>query len=205
MTTPNSKQSATTAEQFVERYGVTPGFFVKHCLLPSLFALTRVSCFYRGALVETLQAPAWKTRLRAVRTVLAMVATEEIQEKHIKIPLGALGPAQLATIADAFLETDWYWITAECLVGDCLVPALEAVNTACRFYLGRVIDSFQTQDTDTQMEALKIVSRVKKLYANDYDNIHFATYRDIALLVLEAQRKSRAIQIVRETQLVYVR
>lgn len=200
-----SKQSATTADEFAEHYGITPHFFVRHCLLPSLFALRRVSCFYHGVLVETLEAPAWKTRLRALHTVFAMASAEEIQEKRIKIPLGALGPAQLAPIADALLKTDCCPIGARFLVVNCLRPALEAVNTAYLFYLGRQVDSLQFQDWGTKLEALTIACKARKLFAIDSDNLHFATYRDIALLVSEAQRKSRAIQIVRETQLVYVR
>src|SRR5215472_12130129 len=205
MISPKSKQPTTSAEQFVERYGVTPRFFVGSCLLPALLAVRRVSCFYRGVLVETLEGPACKTRLRALRTVFAMAAAEEIQEKRIKVPLGALGPAQLGTIADGFLETDWRWITAEFLVVNCLMPASEASNSAFLFHLGRLVDSFQFEDAGTQVEAAAIALKVHRAYANECDNIQFATYRDIALLVSEARRNSRAIQIVQQSQVVFVR
>lgn len=205
MITPNSNQSAATADQFVERYGVTPGFFVRHCLLPSLLALRRFSFFYRGALVESLEAPAWKTRIRALRVVFALADAGKVAEKEIKIPLGALGPAQLATIRDGFLEADCGRISPHFLVGECLKPALDAVITALLFYRGQLVDSRQSRDWSTKLDALEIVARAKKLYPNDDDNIHFATYRDIANLASELRRKSRAIQIVRKSQLVYVR
>jgi len=203
--TVESEQRESAALQFVEQYGVTPSFFVGFCLLPALLAVTRLSCLYRGVLVETLESPAWKTRLRALRTVFAMTSAEEIEEKQIRIPLGALGPAQLATIADAFLETDWCRITPEFLVAKCLKPAVNAVNIAYLFFQGRLVDSLQTQDSATQLEALEIGLRVHKACANEYDNIHFATYRDIALLVSGARQRRRAIQIVRSTQLVHIR
>src|SRR5262249_47508570 len=106
MTTPASEQLTTTAQQFVEQYKVTPPFFVRHCLLPSLWAVTQVSCFHRGTLVETLEVPAWKTRLRALRTMFAVMSAKETAGKQIKIPSEALGPAELATIVDGFLEAD---------------------------------------------------------------------------------------------------
>lgn len=205
MTTPNSKQSATTAEHFDERYGITPGFFVRHCLLPSLSALKRVSCFYRGALVETLEAPAWKPRLRALRTIFAMADAEEIEEKHIKVPWGALGPAQLTVIADAFLETDWSRIIPEFLVADCLKPALDASNNVYRFYRGQLVHSLQLKDMDAQMCALEIAGKIHKLYAAAHNNMHFVNYHDIRLLISDAQRECRAIQIVRQNQYVYMR
>src|SRR5262249_12665762 len=105
---------------------------------------------------------------------------------------------------DAFLETDWCRITPKFLA-NCLKAALDAVNVAHVFYQGRLVDSHQLRDCGTELEALKIVGRVKKLYVNEHDNINFATYRDIALLVSGAQQKRRAIQIVRQTQLVYLR
>jgi hypothetical protein len=205
MMTPASKQLGTTAEQFVERYKVTPSFFVRHCLLPSLIALTRVTCFYQGVLVETLEVPAWKTRLRALRTVFAMTSAVEIEKKQIRTPLGALGPAQLTTMADAFPETEWCPTTTEFLVAKCLKPALDAVNITCLFYQGRLVDSLQTRDCATQLEALEIALKAKKAFPNEYDNIHFATYRDIALLVPRARQRRTAIQIVRPTQLVHMR
>lgn len=205
MITPSSRQSTTTADEFVERYEVTPPFFVRHCLLPSLFALTKVSCFYRGVVVEILEIPAWKTRLRALRTMFGLLDAEEIEKKQIKVPLGALGPAQLAVIAEAFGEADCCWDNAAFLLATCLKAALDAVNTAVLFYRGQLVDSLQTRDWSTKREALEIVARAKKFYANDDDNIQFATYRDIALLVSEARRNNRAVQIVRQTQLVYVR
>ena len=199
-----AKQPMTTGEQFVDRYGITPSLFVSSCVLPSLTALTKISCFYHGTPVETLVAPAWKTRLRALRVVFAMIDAEEIREKRIKIPLGTLGPAQLTTIVDASLETDWSWMTTEFLVGSCL-KALDAVNTAYLFYLGRPVDSYETRDWNTRLEALEIVGRVQKFYANDYDNIHFATYGDISLLVSAARQKRKEVQIIRQSQLVHVR
>ena len=69
--TAELEQRESAALQFVEQYGVTPSFFVGFCLLPALLAVTRLSCLYRGVLVETLESPAWKTRLRALRTVFA--------------------------------------------------------------------------------------------------------------------------------------
>jgi len=47
-----------------------------------------------------------------------------------------LGPAQLATIADAFFETDWCRMTPEFLVAKCLKPAVNAVNIAYLFFPG---------------------------------------------------------------------
>jgi len=199
-----AKQPMTTGEQFVDRYGITPSLFVSSCVLPSLTALTKISCFYHGTPVETLVAPAWKTRLRALRVVFAMIDAEEIREKRIKIPLGTLGPAQLTTIVDASLETDWSWITPEFLVGNCL-KALDAMNTTYLFYQGRPADSYETPDWDTKLEALQIVGRVQKFFPNDFDNLHFATYRDIAYLVSAARQKGKEVQIVRETQLVDMR
>ncbi len=205
MITPNSKHPTTTAEEFIERYGVSPSFFVGCCLLPALQAVARVSCFYKGSLVETFEAPAWKSRIRALRTVFALADTEEVAEKQIKIPLGALGVAYLATIRDGLLDTDCGQISPDFLVGECLKPAFDAVNIALLFYRGRPVDSWQTQDYSTQVEAANIALKIHKAYPSELDNIHFATYRDIALLVSEARRDNRAIQIVRETQLIYVR
>jgi len=202
--TIDSKQVTTPAEQFLEQYGVTPRFFVGCCLLPGLLAVTRISCLYRGVLAETLEIPAWRTRLRALRIVFAMTDAKEIKEKRIKIPLGALGPTQLTTIVDASLETDWSWITPEFLVGNCL-KALDAMNTTYLFYQGRPADSYETPDWDTKLEALQIVGRVQKFFPNDFDNLHFATYRDIAYLVSAARQKGKEVQIVRETQLVDMR
>jgi len=173
-------------------------------LLPALLAVTRLACFYRRVLVETLEIPAWKTRLRALRTVFAMKAAQEIQVEHIKVPLGALRPAQLATIAGALLETHWCLIAPESLAAT-LQGALDATSFACVFYQGRLVDSLQTQDSGTQMEAAKIAARVHRLCANDRDNIHFATYRDIMLLVSAARQKRKHIQIVRQSQLVHMR
>lgn len=205
MISSNSRQSTTTADDFVERYGVTPRFFVRHCLLPSLLALRRVSCFYRGVLVETLETPAWKTRVRALRTVFAMADAKKVAEKQIKIPPGALGPAHLATIRDGLLDTDRDQINADFLVRECLKPALDAVNIALLFYRGRLVDSLQIRDCRTQLEAANIALKIHKAYPSEHDNIHFATYRDIALLGSDVRQKSRAIQIVRKSQLVYVR
>jgi hypothetical protein len=202
--TRGAKQRTTPAERFYEQYGVTPRFFVGCCLLPALLAVTRLACFYRGVLVETLETPAWKTRLRALRTVFAMTAAQEIQQEHIKVPLGALRPAQLATIAGALLETDWGRIAPEFLATH-LQGALDAMNIAYLFYHGRLVDSLQTQDSGTQMEAAKIAARVHRLCANDRDNIHFATYRDIMLLVSAARQKGKQIQIVRQSQILYIR
>jgi hypothetical protein len=203
--TTGSKQLTTPAEQFGELYGVTPQFFVRCCLLPALVAVKRFSCFYRGVLVATLESPAWKTRLGALRTVLAIMAAHEIEEKQIKIPRGALAPTELDTIADAFLDTDWNGITPEFLIADCLKPALHADNIAYFFYLGRLVDSLKTRDSRTQLEALKIAARAKGLYADEYDNIHFATHRDIAFLLSAARQKGKQIQIVRQSQILYIR
>lgn len=202
--TTGSKWLTTPAERFFEQYGVTPRFFAGRCLLPALLAVGRLECFYRGVLVETLETPAWKTRLRALRTVFAVTAAEEIQETHTKVPPGALRPAQLAIIADAFLETDWCRIAPESLAAH-LQGAFDAANIAFLFYQGRLVDSLQTKDSGTQMEAAKIAARVHRLYANDRDNMHFATYREIMLLVSAAQQKRKQIQIVRQSQLVYMR
>lgn len=179
MITPNSKHPATTADEFAERYGVTPPFFVRHCLLASLFALKRVSCFYRGVLVETLETPAWKTRLRALRTMLGLLAAEEIKEKQIKVPLGALGPAQLAVIAEAFGGADCCGEETAFLLATCLKAALDAVNNAQFLCRGKLVDSQQTRDWSTQLEALRMFARARKFCANDCDNIQFATPRDM--------------------------
>lgn len=201
----NSKQP-TAAERFVERYGVTPPFFVRHCLLPSLLAVTRVSCFYRGVVVETREVPAWKTRLRALRTVFAMADAKDVAEKQIKIPRGVLGPAQLATITDGFRDTDYDQISTDFLVGECLKPAFDAALTILRFYRGRIVDSLQTGDFWTQLQAGIIALKIYKDYPSEHDNIHFASYRDIALLVSDARRKTRAIKLGgRQIQLVYMR
>jgi hypothetical protein len=199
------EELTTTAQQFVEHYGITPRFFVSRCLLPSLLAVRRASFFYYGVLVETHEFPAWNVRLRALRTVLAIGDAPEIEQKHLRIPFSCLRPAQLHTIADGFLETDCDRINADFLVAKCLLPAIEAVNTALLFYRGRLVDSLSIQDSATQLEALKIALRLHRVYRDESDNTHFATYRDVALLVSEGERMSRAIQIVRRSQLVYLR
>ena len=125
--------------------------------------------------------------------------------KRIKIPFGALGPAQLATIAEAFCETDWHRITPEFIVVDCLKPALDAENIAYLFYQGRLVDSFQTQDWDTRLKAVNTALKVHKAFPDEYDNIHSATHRDIALLVSAARQKEKQIQIVRQSQILYIR
>lgn len=205
MTTRGTKELMTTDQQFLERYGTTPRVFVSSCLLPSLLAVRTVSCFYGGVLVETREVPAWKARLRALRTVLALGDIHEIEEKRIKIPLGAVAPERLAAIVDGFLETDWRWINGDFLVRECLKPCLDAVSTGSFFYCGHQVDSFQFQDWDAQLEAVTIAAKLRKLFPNELDNIHFATYRDIAFLVSEARRKCRAIQVVRQDQIVHWR
>jgi len=205
MITAATEQVTSIAEPFVDQYGVTPRFFVGCCLLPGLLAVTRLACFHRGVLVATLESPAWKTRLGALRTVLAIMAAHEIEENQVKIPRGALAPTELATIADAFLDTDWNGITPEFLVAECLKPALRAENIAYLFYQGRLVDSLRTRDCRTQLEALKIALRAEGLYADEYDNIHFATHRDIAFLVSAARQKEKQIQIVRQSQILYIR
>jgi hypothetical protein len=137
--------------------------------------------------------------------MFAIADAQEISEKRIEIPLRALGAAQLTTIGDAFVEADWPWATAESLVKSSLLPAINAVNIAYLFYLGRLVDSRQCRDCDTQLEALKIAAKIHKLFAREYDNIHFATHRDIAFLISAARPKMKLVRIVRPTQLVQLR
>jgi hypothetical protein len=86
-----------------------------------------------------------------------------------------------------------------------LLPAINAVNIAYFFSLGRLVDLRQSRDWSTQLEALKIAAKVHMLYASEYDNIHFATYRDLAFLISGARPKKKVIQTVRPTQLVKLR
>ena len=199
------EEPTTTAQHFVERYGITPRFFMSCCLLPSLLAVRTVSCSYRGTLVETPEVPAWKARLRALRTVLALGEIQKIAERRTKIPLGVVPPTELGAIAEGFLESDCHRVTADFLVRECLKPALDAVNTTLLFYRGQMVDSLQTKDWHTQFQALTIAARLHRLYPGESDNTHFATYGDVALLVSEPRRESRTIEIVRKTQLVQLR
>lgn len=167
--------------------------------------MTRLSCFYGGVAVETLEVPAWKTRLRALRTVLAMASAEEVEKNRIKIPFGAVTPGQLATITEGLYETDLRWMTAEFLVAECLMPLADAVKTGFLFYRGRLVDSLRIRDWGTQLEAVKIGLRIHRAYPSERDNIHFVTYRDIALLACVADQKTQVVQLSRQTQLVQVR
>jgi hypothetical protein len=204
MKAASSQRLSTPAQRFVDRYGITPRSFVSGCLVPSLLAVQTVTFLYRGVPVETREVPAWKARLSALRTILAMATADEIDGKRIRVPVGALGLEQLTTIADGFLEEDWHRITPED-IAVCLTHFFDAENSVLLFYHGKLVDTRETEDHSTQIEAALLALRLWKAYPNDSDNFTFATSRDIALLISEARRRRRVIEIVRRTQIVQMR
>lgn len=200
------EQLAFADRQFVERHGITARFFAKYCLIPSLLAVSRISCFYKGFLVETLEGPAWKTRLRALRTVLALSEDYDMRGKPKKAPPGTLGPVQRVVIAEGCFETDWIKIDAGFLIRECLHPCLEATSKVFHFYRAKLIDTREFPNHEISLEAIKIAAKLKKWYANEYDNLQFATHRDIAFLTAQSfQNKSKSVQLVRRSQIIYVR
>jgi hypothetical protein len=195
----------TIDAQFVQRHGITPRAFVRDCLRPSLFAMQRISCLYKDTLVETHEFPAWKTRLRALRLVFAMGDAEELARMQVKLPRGVLGPTQLKTIANGLLETDCCWLELSVLARRCLIPALEATCTVLLFYQGRSVDSLRDKDWNTQFEATKMLLRLHRAFADERDNILFASYRDVALLISERQKKNRTIQVFGQSKFIRLR
>lgn len=206
MNTLGSEQLELAAQQFIERYGVTPHFFTRKCLLPSLLAVTILSCFYGDILVEVLERPAWKTRLRALRTLLAVAGPYMNEGGPAKSSKGGLGPRQLALIASSFLEADSDSISPKSWIPKCLKPCLEATGRAFLFYRGRLTDSVELQLPDVHLEALIIVGKLRKLFPDDRDNSFSATHRDIVALVSVARQNGKSdIQLGRRSQVVYMR
>ena len=206
MNTEGSEQFDLAASQFAEQYGVTSCFFTRKCLLPSLLAVTTFSCYYGGVLVEVLERPAWKTRLRALRTLLALSYSYGIEGQCARVPKGSLGLRQLTLIASSFLETDLNNIRPEIWVPKCLGPCLQASGRVFLFYFGKLVDSTEYQLHDIQLEAVTIVGKLKKLFPDECDNAFSVTHRDVAALVSAArQNGKRTIQLNRRTQLVHVR
>lgn len=204
MNTEGSEQFDLAASQFAKRYGVTSCFFVRKCLLPSLLAVTTLSCYYGSVLVEVLEHPAWKTRLRALRTLLAL--SDGIEGQRARAPKGSLGPQELNLIASSFLETDLNNIHPEMWVPKCLVPCSEATGRVFFFYFGKLVDSTEYQLQNIQLEAITIGLKLWRIYRDERDNAFFVTNRDIAALVSAArQNGKRTIQLNRRTQLVHVR